>query len=239
MSLSLIIPAFNEEEQIKITIKKLINFKKNISNLEILVIDDKSTDKTYKIVKYIKKNKSFIKLFSNPKKGLGSAIETGIKNAKNQYICIYMSDMSDDLNDLKKYYNLIKKKDVDAIFGTRFSRQSEIKGYPIIKLILNRIFNNLVRVIFFSKYNDFTNAFKIYKKNSLKKLMPIVSENFNVFLELPLKIIARKYSYIIIPIKWNYRKKGTSKFEIRELGSMYLFTLFYCLFEKILLNKKK
>ena len=55
MSLSLIIPAFNEEEQIKITIKKLINFKKNISNLEILVIDDKSTDKTYKIVKYIKK----------------------------------------------------------------------------------------------------------------------------------------------------------------------------------------
>ena len=49
-----------------------------------------------------------------------------------------MSDMSDDLNDVKKYYNTIKNKNLDAVFGTRFSKQSKVSNYPIFKLILNR-----------------------------------------------------------------------------------------------------
>ena len=60
-----------------------------------------------------------------------------------------------------------------------------------------------------------------------------------MFLELPLKIITRDYSYKIIPISWNGRNKGKSKFRIKETSSMYIFTLIYCLIEKILLNKKK
>ena len=84
-------------------------------------------------------------------------------------------------------------------------------------------------------YNDYTNAFKIYKKDSLLKIEPIVSESFNVFLELPLKIINRKLNYKIIPINWYGRKDGVSKFKFKELRSKYLFTLIYCLAEKILL----
>ena len=239
MSLSIIIPAYNEEDQIKNTLKKLINFKKKINNIDIIIIDDQSTDKTYNTVKKFSKRKKFIKIYLNKKKGLGSAIETGIKKSKSKYLSIFMADMSDSLNDLNKYYKLIQKNNVDAVFGTRFSKKSKVYGYPIFKLFLNRIFNNFVKIIFFSKYNDFTNAFKIYNRKSLLTLMPIVSENFNVFLEIPLKMIVRKYNYIITSINWSKRTKGSSKFEIRELGSMYLFTLLYCLFEKIFLNKKK
>ena len=105
-------------------------------------------------------------------------------------------------------------------------------------MVLNRIFNYIVKIIFLSNYNDFTNAFKIYKKKTLKELMPIVSDHFNVFLELPLKIIIRKYKYKIIPISWKGRKIGVSKFKISELGSMYIFTLLYCFIEKILLKKR-
>ena len=76
-------------------------------------------------------------------------------------------------------------------------------------------------------------------RKTLNRLLPIVSENFNVFLELPLKIIIRKYEYDIMSISWQNRNIGQSKFRIKELSSMYLFTLFYCLLEKILLNKKK
>ena len=148
-----------------------------------------------------------------------------------------MADLSDDFKDLKKYYLLMKTNKYDAILGSRFLKGSKISNYPITKLILNRIFNNFVRIIFFSKYNDFTNAFKIYKRRSLLELLPIVSENFNVFLEIPLKIISRNYSYLIIPINWNNRKHGKSKFKIKELGSMYIFTLLYCFIEKILLKK--
>jgi len=143
------------------------------------------------------------------------------------------------LGDLKKYYKLISTGNLDAILGTRFSNMSKIKNYPKVKLILNRIFNNFVRLILWSKYNDFTNAFKIYKRKTLLKLLPFVSENFNIFLELPLKIIIRKYKYSIMPINWKNRSRGKSKFKIKELSSMYLFTLSYCLLEKILLKKKK
>ena len=104
------------------------------------------------------------------------------------------------------------------------------------KLIFNRIFNCIVKYLFFSKYNDFTNAFKIYKKEVLIEIKPLVSENFNIFLEMPLKIITRKKKFEIIPINWKNRKKGSSKFKIKELSSKYFFTLFYCLLEKILLR---
>ena len=95
----------------------------------------------------------------------------------------------------------------------------------------------VTKLLFISDYNDFTNAFKIYRKNALLKTFPLVSESFNIFLELPLKIISRKMKYKIIPISWTNRKEGKSKFDIKELKSKYLFTLIYCWLEKILLKK--
>ena len=239
MSLSLLIPVYNEIEQLQFTINKLKKLKKKINKLEVIFIDDLSTDGSNEYIKKNSKKNSYIKVFKNKKKGLGSAIEEGIKNSKSDYICIFMCDMSDDVNDLIKYYNMIKENKKDAIFGSRFIKNSKVKNYPFFKLALNRLSNNLIRFLFFSKYNDFTNAFKIYKRSTLLSFLPIVSESFNVFLELPLKIITRKYSYSITSINWNGRRHGKSKFKIKEIGSMYVFTLLYCLLEKILLNKHK
>jgi hypothetical protein len=67
--------------------------------------------------------------------------------------------------------------------------------------------------------------------------MPLVSESFNIFLEMPLKIISRKMNYEIVPIAWKNRKIDKAKFNIKELRSKYLFTLIYCFLEKILLRK--
>jgi len=239
LSLSLLIPVYNEIEQLQFTINKLKKLKKKINKLEVIFIDDLSTDGSNEYIKKNSKKNSYIKVFKNKKKGLGSAIEEGIKNSKSDYICIFMCDMSDDVNDLIKYYNMIKENKKDAIFGSRFIKNSKVKNYPFFKLALNRLSNNLIRFLFFSKYNDFTNAFKIYKRSTLLSFLPIVSESFNVFLELPLKIITRKYSYSITSINWNGRRHGKSKFKIKEIGSMYVFTLLYCLLEKILLNKHK
>ena len=149
-----------------------------------------------------------------------------------------MADQSDNLSDLINYYKLISNNKIDAVFGSRFIKGSKVVNYPKIKYFLNRIFNLFVKFIYFSNYNDFTNAFKIYKRKTILSLFPIVSENFNIFLELPLKIVSRKFKYSIISINWKNRKKGYSKFKINELGSMYVFTLIYCLLEKFLLNKK-
>ena len=237
MSLSLIIPVYNELNQIKDTIFKLKKFKKNIKNFEVIFINDFSNDGTEILIKKNSRKYNFIKLFNNKKKGLGSAINQGILKSKKKYVCIQACDQSDDVNDLKKYYKIITEEKLDAVFGSRFMANSKVKDYPLLKLVLNRIFNNLVRIIFLTNYNDFTNGFKIYNRKTLKKLLPIVSENFNVFLEIPLKIISRKFKFKITSINYYNRKIGKSKFKIKELGSMYLFTLLYCFLERILLKK--
>lgn len=237
MSLSIIIPCRNEEKVITNTLCNIGSYLKNV-NYEIILINDFSSDQTYnKFLELSQINKNII-CKNNIHPGLGSAIITGINASNFEYICIFMADMSDSVEDLKKYYSLIQLKKLDAVFGSRFIKDSKVINYPTSKLILNRIFNYIVRILFLSNYNDFTNAFKIYKKNTLLKLFPIVSENFNVFLELPLKIISRGYLYEIIPISWTNRKKGLSKFNIKELSSKYIFTLIYCFLEKILLKKK-
>ena len=235
--LSIIIPVKNEEELIKSSIDLLLNEIKNIK-FEIIIIDDFSDDGTAEVIEEIIKNNDRIRFFKNNQEGLGPLINLGIEKSNGDYICIMMSDLSDDIQDLKVYYEKINSEDLDAILGSRFIKGSNIFDYPIIKLILNRVFNYFVKILFFSKYNDFTNAFKIYRKSTLIKLKPFVSESFNIFLELPLKLISRGYKYEVIPIKWTNRKKGKSKFKIKELGAKYIFTLIYCLSEKVLLKKQ-
>jgi len=221
---------------LKKIVEQLEDKLKNLS-CEIIFINDFSTDNTFLTLEKLVENKNQFRIYNNRRKGLGGAITEGINKSAGELICIMMSDLSDDIEDFKKYYNIIKEEQIDAVFGSRFIRGSKIIDYPKKKLILNRIFNIFTKLLFISDYNDFTNAFKIYKKNALLKTFPLVSESFNVFLEMPLKIISRKMKYKIIPISWTNRKEGISKFDIKELKSKYLFTLIYCWLEKILLKK--
>ncbi len=236
--LSIIVPVRNETDIIHEVFDYFSSNLKNI-NYEVLIINDFSNDDTLEKSKSLAIKYTNFKILNNKKKGLGGAVNLGIREASGDNISIMMADLSDDINDLIKYNELITQNNFDAILGSRFMKESKVKEYPIKKLILNRIFNLFVSLIFFNKYNDFTNAFKIYKKSALIEIMPLISESFNIFLEIPLKIISRDYKYKVISINWVGRKKGKSKFKIKELGAKYLFTLIYCFIEKNLLNIKK
>ena len=236
--LSIVVPVRNESENLKGVFDYFSENLKDIS-YEVLIINDFSKDDTLKKSKELSSKLENFKIFDNKKKGLGGAINLGILESSGDNIAIMMADQSDDINDLIKYNNIIKSENYDAVLGSRFLKESKINDYPIQKLILNRIFNFFVKIIFWNSYNDYTNAFKIYKKKALLEIMPLISESFNIFLEIPLKIISRNYRYKIVSINWMGRKKGESKFKIKELGSKYLFTLIYCFIEKSLLNLKK
>ena len=236
--LSILIPVRNESDALEDIIE---HFSKNLINLnhEVLIINDFSEDDTLMKIENLILGKSNFRVLNNTKKGLGGAINLGIRESKGKNIAIMMADGSDDINDLINYNKLINSDNYDAILGSRFLKESKVLDYPFQKLILNRLFNYFVGLVFWNIYNDYTNAFKIYKKSALIEISPLISESFNIFLEIPLKIISRKYNYKIIPISWIGRKKGASKFKIKELGSKYLFTLIYCFIEKNLLNIKK
>ena len=236
--LSIIIPVRNEADNLEDIFDYFSNNLKNL-NYEALIVNDFSRDNTLTNAKALcEKSKNF-KVLDNKKKGLGGAINLGIQESSGKYVTIMMADHSDNISDLLTYVKLMETGKYEAILGSRFLKESKVIDYPIQKLILNRIFNFFVSLIFWNKYNDYTNAFKIYKKTALLEIMPLISESFNIFLEIPLKVISRNYSYKIIPINWTGRKKGETKFKIKELRAKYLFTLIYCFIEKNLLNFKK
>ena len=170
MSLSIIIPVKNEEKIIEETLKYFADsWIKEIEN-EIIIIDDFSDDATLEKIKKFHDQNLNLKIIQNKKPGLGSAISMGIENSAKQFVAIFMADLSDNVIDLREYYNLIIKHNSDAILGSRFIKGSVVNNYPFSKYILNRIANNIVGLIFFVRYNDFTNAFKIYKKSTFHHL---------------------------------------------------------------------
>ena len=119
MSLSIIIPAKDEEKNIIKTYKKVeAKLERKEINYEIIVVDDFSNDKTYQYLKKIKKKK--LKILKNKYPGVGNAIKIGIKYSKKKYTCIFMADASDDIDNLLTYYKLMQSEKIDGIFGSRF-----------------------------------------------------------------------------------------------------------------------
>ena len=108
----------------------------------------------------------------------------------------------------------------------------KVIDYPRHKLILNRIFNTIIQITVGIKYNDATNAFKLYRRNTMNGLKPFLAPHFNLTIELPLKAIIRGYSYDVLPNSWRNRKAGESNLKIKEMGSRYFFILLYILIEK-------
>jgi len=237
IDLSILIPVRDEEENVKIIYNDIKN-KITCTNYELLFVNDFSTDLTTNVLDEITQQDKKIKYINNHRKGLGGAISLGIKKSQGKYICIMMCDSSDTVEDLNKYYEIITKENLDAVLGSRFIKGGKTVNYPTIKYVLNRFGNLLAKFLMWTDLNDFTNGFKIYKKEILMSLFPLVSESFNIFFELPLKTISRGYNYKIIPIAYYNRTVGEAKFKIDELGSKYIFTLLYCWLEKILLNTK-
>ncbi len=229
MKLSVIIPAKNEEGNLQDTVKKLnyILFKNNVQH-EIIVINDHSSDNTLKILNILKDNIQELKIINNTgKPGYGLTVRLGLENYSGEIIAIMMADGSDSPKDLIKFYFKAIKSNT-CIFGSRFINGGHTKDYPKLKYVLNRIFNNLVRLIFQIKYNDITNAFKVYTKEAIEGSRPFLSNHFNLTLELPLKIIIRGYNYEIVPNSWRNRKTGISKMKIKEMGIdiySYFFTV--------------
>ncbi len=132
------------------------------------------------------------------------------------------------------YVNIYRKmlEGYDCVFGSRFMKGGKTYDYPKLKLIINRMANTIVQVSLGLRYNDATNAFKLYRKETIVGLRPFLAHHFNLTLELPLKAIVRGYTFAVLPNSWTNRKTGVSKLKIREMGSRYFFILLYCLIEK-------
>lgn len=231
--LSVVIPAHNEEGQIEETVCAFHDeLKKENIDHEILVVNDNSQDSTEEILKKLSGENHEIRYVNNsPPNGFGFAVRKGLENFSGDCIAIVMADLSDRPEDLVKYFRKFKEG-FDCIFGSRFIKGGKTVDYPALKYYLNRFGNFIIKILFGLRYNDTTNAFKLYSRETIKGIEPLLSHHFNMTVEMPLKAIVRGYSYAVVPNYWINRSKGESKFKIKEMGSRYFFIILYCLLEK-------
>ena len=234
MKLSIVIPAYNEEESIVETIDQIEEaFSKVNIDHEIFVVNDNSKDNTAAVLETLQQKYPSLKYETNlGPNGFGYAIRYGLKRYSGDCVAVMMADLSDSPYDLIRYYTTMIEGNYDCVFGSRFIKGGKVIDYPFVKKIINRIANFVIKLSMGIKYNDTTNAFKLYKREVIDGIQPILSPHFNLTIELPLKAIIRGYSYTVIPNSWTNRKYGESKLKIKEMGSRYFFILVYCFVEK-------
>ena len=233
MKLSVVIPAHNEAKSIAATIRNLTaSLARDGIDYEIVVIDDASTDGTAGAVEPVAAEDDRVRCFpSHNRRGFGLAVRAGLDRFEGDAVAIVMGDGSDHPDDLVRYHRLLEEG-YDCAFGSRFMKGSVVRDYPRFKLVINRIANLGVRLLFGHGYNDTTNAFKAYRREVIQTVQPLLSNHFNLTVELPLKAIVRGHSYAVIPISWTNRTAGTSKLSMKEMGSRYAFIVLYIFLER-------
>lgn len=234
MKLSIVIPAYNEEESIKDTIDSIEEALSKVQiNHEVLIINDNSNDNTLKVLEDLSNKYKSVKYVTNSgPNGFGFAIRYGLERFSGDCVAIMMADLSDSPYDLIKFYTTMLEKNVDCVFGNRWIKEGKVIDYPFHKKYINRFANYIIKYVMRIPYSDTTNAFKLYKREVIDGIQPILSPHFNLTIELPLKAIIRGYTYDIVPNSWTNRKYGVSKLKIKEMGSRYFFILMYCFIEK-------
>ena len=120
-----------------------------------------------------------------PPGGFGRAIRSGLEAVSGDVVVIYMADLSDSPEDVVAYYRKIGEG-YDCVFGSRFIRGSKVENYPRFKLFFNRVVNRCIQVMFWTRFNDLTNAFKAYRTAVIRDCGPYRACHFNLTIEMSL-----------------------------------------------------
>lgn len=234
MKLSVVVPAHNEVDCIGKTISDLHSALAAAAiDHEILVVNDNSSDGTEELLLKLERDIPQLRHVNNtPPHGYGFAVRRGLESFSGDAVAITMADASDRPEDLVRYYRTMQTTGVDCVFGSRFMSGAKTYDYPKVKLAINRLANLFIQMLFGLRYNDVTNAFKLFRRHVIEGIQPILSHHFNLTVELPLKSIVRGYTYAIVPNDWINRTTGVSKLKINEMGSRYLFIVLYCFIER-------
>jgi dolichol-phosphate mannosyltransferase len=232
VKLSIVIPAHNEDESIGRTLARLAEaLTAERVDYELLVVDDASTDRTARVVDAVARRDSRVKYVRSPNPpGFGFAVRAGLDQFTGDAVAIVMADGSDAPADVVRYLRLLEEG-YDCVFGSRFIRGAKVTGYPRAKLLLNRVVNAAIRMLFRHGYNDTTNAFKAYRREVIETIQPLLSNHFNLTVEMPLKAFVRGYTFAVPPISWSGRTHGASKLGLHEMGSRYAFIVLYAFLE--------
>lgn len=201
-SLSIFLPAYNESENISKSVNALIKSIPENIIYELIVVDDGSTDSTPQIVRNLIRNNDKIRLIRHRKNmGYGSAIATGLRASKKEWIFFADSDAQFDYRQIKKFINA--SNNYDMVIGYR-----EKRADPFVRKLNSNIYNLCVKIIYRFWVKDVNCAFKLVKREVYENIKPIGSKGALVSAEIIIKAKRKKYNILELPVRHLPRKKG-------------------------------
>lgn len=228
MKISVVIPARNEEANVEKMVKLLMdNFKEQL--LEIIVVNDCSTDKTGLLLnKLAKKYKKLKPIHRKRNGGVGNAIRKGLSavSKKADYVLMLDCDFTKNVRDIKKLIKSVKHG--DGVLGSRYMKGGELVGYPLPKKIANRIFHLLAKIFLGLPNADVTNNFRLYKYQIIASIRPFLkSQGFSINAEVGLYPHLLGYKLYETPVTWHGRTQdmGKSAFNVAKAGPGYISVL--------------
>jgi len=218
---SIIVPFKNEKEYAREVVSTIHNYLSSKKvDFEIIAVDD-STDETWDILKILKREyKKFKAVRGWKPPGYGKAIRKGFETAKGDVLIPFNGDMCDSLDDAMKYIKIIQDEGYDMAFGSRYMKGGKTINYPSNKVIVSKLGNLFLRILFGIKCSDVTNTFKGFSRKAIKIINP-KADSYEIGLELALKGIKKGLTYKTIPISWTGRKYGVSKMKILKSIKMH------------------
>jgi len=208
-----IIPTYNERDNISVVLDKVFNLK--IPNLDVLIIDDNSPDGTANIVKEYQKKNPNLHLISRPGKlGLGTAYITGFKFALEhdyEYIFEMDADLSHDPEEIPHF--LQTARDADLVIGSRYLTGVNVINWPLQRLIISVMANKYSRIITGMPIHDCTSGYKCFRRRVLEAipLDKVKSNGYSFQIEMNFKVWKRGFRIKEIPIIFYDRTVGSSK----------------------------
>ena len=230
MKLDIIIPVYNEDENIVKLVKDLE--KKIFCDFRILICYDNESDNTLNYLKnknIIKKEILFIK---NPEKGPNTAIIAGIKSSIAEIILIYMADDFSNISLINKMVDLIEKGN-DLIIPSRFVQGGEMIGAKKLKKAVTLGGSYLIYYLGRIPFKDCTNAFKMFSADLKNKINLETKVGFTFALELVIKSYLLKLKIVEIPSSWIELKNRKSNFKMIKWLPHYIYWLLYAMIKNI------
>jgi dolichol-phosphate mannosyltransferase len=230
---SVVIPAYNEAAVIEETLRALIStLSRQSFDWEILVVNDASRDRTEDVLLALEQTEPKLRHVNNQgRHGYGHAVRCGLADFRGDALIVAMADGSDAPDDLVQYATKLREG-YQCAFGMRFGPNSEVRGYPALKRVANRLGNRLIAWLVGQNYTDFTNGFKGFNRHVVEDLMqPLVCGEFNLTIEMSLKAVLGGATFAVVPNSWVQRSAGESKFKLMSLSWLYLMTILYALLD--------
>lgn len=228
MNLSIVIPAFNEERRLPLSLKKIIKWlednRKLVGAYEVIVINDGSTDRTLDILKNTKRGCPNLKIITyKENKGKGYAVKNGILASKGDLVILTDADLSTPIDESRKIIDKYSKG-VQVVAGSRFIEGSLVtKKAGKLRNFAATIFWIGVRLLLLRGVVDTQCGFKGFSNPEAKKIFRHIKSD-SVLYDLEVFMLANKYKYTIkeVGVKWVHDSDSRLKYNLKKSTQVWL-----------------